>query len=292
MKKKSTLAHLLLRQGYCVAQGLLEETLIARLQHDSQSIVSNVSPSHRERNKSQGSLINLSDYPEYAEIIGAQALADLFTTLAFPNPVFSSGYLISKPPHSPALFWHQDWWGWDDPFSYTPTIAQVFIMIYLSKTTPSNGCLRAIPSSHRHQHHLHAATAAHAESLSAVENPDDPLYQSVAEAVAVPVEPGDVVVGDARLLHGSYPNNSDTERTLLTLWYHPNFSALPAGMQARIQEIFLRRGVDTDPDAAEQKIMSQWPVEQRQKIAHLFPNYRGTVEPHAWNREPDLALLA
>ena len=291
MDKYSGLIQSLVKRGYCVARGALDAKTIDYLQRFSQGIVGTISADHRRQNKSQGSLINLSDYPDYAAIIGHQALADLFAKLAFANPVFSSGYLISKPPHSPALFWHQDWWGWDDELSYTAVIAQVFIMIYLTETTPENGCLRVIPGSHRRPHSLHDATAAHAQSLSEVEDPADPLYHSVADEIAVVVEPGDVVIGDARILHGAYANNSDSERMLLTLWYHPDFLTLPVGMQARIQEIFLRRGVDTDPATEDRLIMSEWPLEQRQMIEHLFPNLEIAAQPHAWNRQPDFDAM-
>ncbi|MEC8595240.1 MAG: phytanoyl-CoA dioxygenase family protein [SAR324 cluster bacterium] len=56
---------------------------------------------------------------------------------------------ISKPPKSPALFWHQDWWDWNEPSSFTYQMAQVFVMIYLKDTTPQNGCLRVIPGSNK-----------------------------------------------------------------------------------------------------------------------------------------------
>ena len=277
--------------GYCVARGVLDQGIIGDLQRWSETIIGTVSQAHRQQNKSQGSLINLADYPEFSALIGHPGLAGLFTALQFANPVFSSGYIISKPAHSPALFWHQDWWGWDDALSYTDTLAQVFFMIYLTATTPHNGCLRVIPGSHRRWHAVHQASTAHSDALSRVDNLDDPLYQSSAEEAAVMVEPGDVVVGDARLLHGSYPNRSTAERPLLTLWYHPDFARLPAGMQARIQEIFRRRGVDTDPEGKNRRLISDWPAEQRRRIAHLLPDYQGRERPHAWNRTPQAARL-
>ena len=38
--------------------------------------------------------------------------------LGFDEPKWASGYIIGQPPHSPLLYRHQDWWGWDDPSSY------------------------------------------------------------------------------------------------------------------------------------------------------------------------------
>jgi hypothetical protein len=35
-----------------------------------------------------------------------------------------SGYVSVKEPHSPPLWWHQDWWCWDHPATYQPTAPQ------------------------------------------------------------------------------------------------------------------------------------------------------------------------
>ena len=155
-------------------------------------------------------------------MIGHPVLREIFSQLGFTDPRFSSGYIISKPSFSPALFWHQDWWGWDHPVSYTKEIMQVFVMIYLQDTYPENGCLRVIPGSHRIQHTLHESVNAHTEAVSRVENPKDSIYLSATDEFKVNVNIGDVIIGDSRLIHGSYPNLSYEERTLITLWYHPN----------------------------------------------------------------------
>ncbi len=283
----------LANEGYCVIEQVLSAELINTLRQSSSEALQTLDQQHRQSNRSQGSLINLSDYPAFADVIGNSALQSVFEQLHMRNTVFSSGYIISKPANSPPLFWHQDWWGWDDSISYTDTLAQFFVMIYLTDTTAENGCLRVIPASHRRRHAMHktieSRAAAHAEDLSRVSNPEDPLYQSFSYQVNVPVRAGDVVIGDARLLHGAHGNQTRDERTLLTLWYHPEFEQLPTGMQARIQQIFDRKGVDTDPDSG--MVITEWPMQQLNKVAHLLPNYTGTAKPHEWNREPQLERL-
>ena len=47
----------------------------------------------------------------------------------------------------------------------------------------------------------------------------DPAGTETAAAVDVCVQPGDVVLGDARLLHAAHPNCSAERRTGITLWY-------------------------------------------------------------------------
>ena len=228
----------------------------------------------------------IADYPDFGMLIGNEELKEIFRKLGFDDTRFSSGYIISKPNNSPALFWHQDWWGWDHPLSYTNQIAQVFVMIYLQDTNPQNGCLRVIPRSHRSYHALHSNQKAHTESASRVEDPNDSIYNSLSEEVPVPVKCGDVIVGDARLIHGSFPNQSEDERTLITLWYHPHYNMLPGAMQSRICEIFNRKGVDTDPDGEESMTLLKWPERFRQPIEALFPSCPEDAEPYPWCRIP------
>ena len=277
----------LCEDGYCVIEQVLDDALLGDVSRLSERALSATSSEHRTQNRSQGSLINIADYPGYASLIGNAKAREVFQRLSFADPRFSSGYLISKPPSGPALFWHQDWWGWDDPISYTEEIAQVFFMYYLTDTTLENGCLRVLSGSHRRRHALHDADAAHGESLSRVDDPDDPLYGSIDDEVPVSVKAGDLVIGDARLLHSAYANRSAEERSLITLWFHPNYRGLLAGMRARIRQIFDRQGVDTDPGCGELMTLDGWPEASRQQLADLFPPRGPDVEPHAWNRVPD-----
>jgi ectoine hydroxylase-related dioxygenase (phytanoyl-CoA dioxygenase family) len=38
---------------------------------------------------------------------------------------------------------------------------------------------------------------------------------------------GDVVIGDSRMLHSTHANQSDQRRTVLTIWYWPDYDDLP-----------------------------------------------------------------
>lgn len=282
----SQLAHDLHRNGFAVAPGLLPPDLIAHLQAESARILPTIDRDHRERNRSQGSLVQLADHPGYAPLIGAAELRAAFAGMGFRDTRFTSGYLISKPPRSPALFWHQDWWGWDEPLSYTETIAQMFVMVYLTDTSPANGCLRAIPGSHRRSHPLHKAIKAHDESLSRVADPDHPLYQMHADAVPIAVRAGDVVFGDARLIHSAFPNDSGSDRSLLTLWYHPNLASLPAAMRATIRNVYDRCEGDTDPAGPNPMTPGDWPEAALRLVRDLLPPAVDGVTPHPWNRMP------
>jgi len=277
----------LINDGYCVIERVFDDHAMDDARAISAQALDEVSNDHRARNRSQGSLIHLADYPGYARIIGHAALRRAFADLGFADPRYSSGYLISKPPGGPPLFWHQDWWGWDDDISYGPAVAQAFLMIYLTDTTIENGCLRVIPGGHRRPHKLHEAVEAHGEALSRAENPDDPLFGPMQDEVPVPVRAGDLVVGDARLLHAAHANRSGEERGLLTLWYHPNFAELPAGMRTRIRQMYDRQGVDTDQGSDRLMTLDDWPAEARGPIADLLIPGNQAAPPHNWNRVPN-----
>jgi hypothetical protein len=40
-----------------------------------------------------------------AELVAAPGALRALEVLGYDNPKWASGYVISKPPHSPALFW-------------------------------------------------------------------------------------------------------------------------------------------------------------------------------------------
>ena len=274
------------KNGFCVFEKLFSSIDLEKIVRTSVKALETLTPDQREKYKSQGSLVQLADYPEFSDLICHQKLIDMFMKLGFSDTRFSSGYIISKPPKGPALFWHQDWWGWENSISYSDNVAQLFVMIYLQDTTKKNGCLRVVPGSHRNPHFLHDNDKVHTESISKVEDSQDPLYLSVEEEEPVMVQFGDVVVGDARLLHGTFPNQTDDERTLITLWFHPNYKSLPGSIQARIREIFLRKEVDTDPDGANAMSLYDWPQKNRALVEPLFPLCPDNVEPETWNRQP------
>lgn len=87
---------------------------------------------------------------------------------------------------------------------------------------------------------------------------------------------GDLVIGDARLLHGAYPNQSEERRAVITLWYHPNFDASPERIQAHLSQ--------------KQSRVAQWLEAAQQLVQPLVPTYTGPEEPLAWNRTPGVAL--
>ncbi len=244
----------------------------------------------RDAVKSNGSLIHLADNPEYADVIASPALLERLRLCGATDPRFTGGFLISKPGGGPPLFWHQDWWGWDDDSAYQPRGHQWFAMIYLTDTSIENGCLRLIPGSHRRDHPLHHLDTAHSEGMQAFKDPSNPAYADHPDQVAVPVRAGDVLIGDARLIHGAFANRTGEERPLLTLWFMPHWSSMPPEMRALAYKGFMR-GDDIPASAAHPRTFLDWPEPLKQRIAQLLPPDDGGVPPLRWNRIPDFARL-
>ena len=66
----------------------------------------------------------------------------------------------------------------------------------------------------------------------------------------VPVKAGDLVIGDARLLHAAHANKSHARRTNITLWYYPDFANLPEPIQAFLaseEKAWLRSWYESGP---------------------------------------------
>ena len=258
----------LLDDGFCVFENVLDAGMLEQLRHMTERVLETLSSEDRARQITTGSMMPIVSDPFFAEIIAwPKALAAL-AALGFASPTFSDGYIISKPPHSPRLFWHYDWFAWEDPRSHEPVPPQVFLMYYLTDTRPENGCLRVIPGSHRTHNPLHdVIDAPHSKELAEGEHLDRVEFSRRPDEVDVPIKAGDLLLGDARLLHATHANNSDEGRTLLTLWYQPDLKSLPERMQAQMA-------------AKAQRIPDSWPPEARQRVEPLWARYEGSAAPY------------
>lgn len=128
--------------------------------------------------------------------------------------------VLSKPPHAPPLYWHQDFMNWNSPSAATPWPTKVFFSTYLTDTSVINGCLRVIPGTHRRRIDLHDMIPdAHGDDAQALESFDDPAFMDHPDAIDLPMRPGDLLVADARLLHATHPNTTEARRTLILGWH-------------------------------------------------------------------------
>jgi len=280
LKTQSPLAEQLGRQlikdGYCHVPEVAPPDLIEHIRKKSDAWADNLPKEEKERRRHQGSLISVYDHEEMLPLITLPAALDVLADLGYPDPRFYSGYIISKPPEvAPPLFWHQDGILWTEPISYTDTPHQFFLMYYLVDTHRENGCLRVIPGSHRNRHRLHALPPAHTDDIQSADE-HHPALQEDPDEVDVPVRAGDLVIGDARLLHSAHPNRSTRRRTVITLWFCPTFPDMSESTQA-----FYSKYREKPPS---------WSDEAWRTLAPLRCAYEGTASPPESHRIPDERL--
>jgi len=218
-----------LEQGYAVAPGVLAPDLLAELRDHCEQRLGSASAEHFGAFRFHGSMLPLDPLGEspVRRLVANREIRAALRQLGFDAPKWLSAYLISKPPRSPSLWWHQDWWAWGSRVSWEPWPAQLFAMYYLRDVEAEDGALRVIPGSHRRRHPLHdMLPSAHGGEIDRAPE-DGPAHAHQPGEETVAVRAGDAVVGDARILHATHPNRSDRRRTCLTVWYLPRFAQLP-----------------------------------------------------------------
>lgn len=130
----------------------------------------------------------------------AQRIASLYETgilhelaQAIIGPSRPTAYaMVTKVPGAAGVPWHRD-------RATVENSAIINLSIYLDKSTEENGCLEVVPGSHRLPGYV-----------------DVEATRAQGPVVAVPAEPGDIVVHDVRLVHGSGDNeNGPVRRSII-----------------------------------------------------------------------------
>lgn len=259
-------------QGFTVFPNVLSAEMRGRLCQVTDRKVDARDTEAKEATRAQGSLLWTNRDPLFAELVTLPRAMAALRALGFDAPTFSDGYIIAKEPHGPRLFWHYDWFAWEDVRSFEMPPPQVFVMYYLTDTRRENGCLRVIPGSHLRENPLHTVLAnPHGKELSAASDLTRPEFGDRPDEVDVPVQAGDMIVGDARLLHAAHENRTDERRTLITLWYQPDLARLPERMQAQMA-------------AKCHPIPDDWPAEARAAMDAVLANRRYTGDAMPYER--------
>lgn len=261
-----------LQDGYCIVRNVLDNELLDAIRKASERLVASQSEEEKRKQRSTGSMISVVKDETFARLIAWPKALNALRELGCPDPKYASGYVISKPPKSPRLFWHYDYAIWHEPGSFEPMPKQIFLMYYLVDTTAANGCLRVIPGSHVRDNPLHGMLEeAHTQSLLQAADLSSPAFSTRPDEVDVPVRAGDLVIGDSRLLHASHANESDQHRTVITLWYLPDSAGLSE--EARASYYRLR---DVAGDG--------WSDASRALLESVLVSYEGDVAPMRWDR--------
>ena len=285
MREATRYRRQLIEDGFCRIPDVAPDELIVRTRQVADRVMEQAEAGADRAKLIQHTSIELWKMPELAPLIGLPAALEVLAALGYPHPRYYTGFCISKWPETgPALYWHQDGIFWDQAISYTEVPHQFFLMYYLVDTNRTNGCLRVIPGSHRKRHRLHALPPRDKEVVQRAEaEAGHPALSPDPDEVDVPVQAGDLVIGDSRLLHSAHPNRSHRRRTVIVLWFCPTYHQLPAGMQAT----YARNQTHVTPYDSPAGRPNHWSAAQWAWVEPLLTDYAGDAAPLPQTRVPD-----
>jgi hypothetical protein len=142
------------------------------------------------------------------------------TIVGQPVVAANDSLVVKMPGAGAAVPWHRDPSGETLLAERGDASSDFTCDIYLDRSTVANGCVWALPGSHR----TGGPTA-----------PDDPLDFDVPGAVPLEAEPGDLLLHSTGVLHGSPTNTSSSMRRTLYLHYRPP-AELTGGFWQRPQD--------------------------------------------------------
>ena len=146
--------------------------------------------------------------PAVKRVFTSPKMLDCMEDIMGPNLYYHSSKVMFKPPRggSPKP-WHQDAAYWK---SYEPN--QVTVWIAIDDATEENGCVWAIPGSHRLGRIPHVQ-----QELQVPESKID-----LTKAAPVPVPAGGLLIFHSLVLHMSKANTSDKPRCAIICDYDPS----------------------------------------------------------------------
>lgn len=150
--------------------------------------------------------------PNLWRVVHDRRLVDVVADLLGPDLLCWGASFFAKGAEDPAIVtWHQDvtYWGLDKPDAVTVWLA-------FTASGPDNGGLQVIPGSHREQHRHRDARQPH-NMLPLDEEVDLDLTDRTV--VDVVLNPGQMSIHHARLIHGSPANRSGTKRIGFAIRY-------------------------------------------------------------------------
>ena len=248
----------LLDDGFCVIPGVLRGDLLDRTRRFSDEFLDTHDVDHRYRY--QGSDFHIMAEAAWAkdqdasryhapivdELLNLPAAVGACDRLGLESMTSAGSIiLLSKPPHGPPLYWHQDATYWNHPKSALPWPSRVFLSYYLVDTTRQNGCLRIIPGTHRKRTELHDLLPdAHSPEMQRADETHLAFTEQPGE-IDIPCKAGDLVIADGRVLHAAWPNSTDTRRTLVLEWWDLfPFPSVPSWWEGEVPA-----EVNADPNA-------------------------------------------
>jgi ectoine hydroxylase-related dioxygenase (phytanoyl-CoA dioxygenase family) len=220
--------------GFALLGAFVDKTELEELQLLVKSTLT--APTHSACTRPHNTLVPLRwNDPTVSFLLGSEHRVQvLIDALHADDLKWISGYVSVKEPHTPPLWWHQDWWCWDHPATYQPAALQIALLCYLADTTIENGALRVLPGSHLKSTTIHGVLPE-AHGVAAEElDLEHAAFRDLPDQVTVCLRAGDAVVIDYRLLHGTHGNRRDSRRDCIVLSFTPCWKTLPTDIKAHL----------------------------------------------------------
>lgn len=153
-------------------------------------------------------------FPWLCDMARNPAIVAAVRSLLGPDVLLFGASCFAKNAHDPRFVsWHQDsaYYGLDPH-------EEVTVWVALSRADSRSGCLKVLPGSHLGPDRVHDETYDAANLLSRGQSLRD---IDEAQAVEMPLEPGQFSIHHERTAHGSGPNLSDDRRVGVAFFYMP-----------------------------------------------------------------------
>jgi chlorinating enzyme len=165
------------------------------------TIPSRYSLPQRSRHLDSRTVFSLSSSP---------AIRGRMASMFGPDLMLWATHVFDKPParpgHAEEFPWHQDWYAW----RLEPMVT-VSAWLALTPSTRENGCLEVIPGSHqRPLPFVRTSDARYSIGFGGMRA--DPACFSEADGIELPMEAGQFILFNERLLHHSNPNRTAERR--------------------------------------------------------------------------------
>jgi ectoine hydroxylase-related dioxygenase (phytanoyl-CoA dioxygenase family) len=154
-------------------------------------------------------------FPWVDRLVHDEKILDAVEDLLGPDILCWTTNFFIKEPRSPGFVsWHQDaaYWGLEPDDVVTAWVA-------LSHSNDASGCMKVIPGTHRESHIPHVDTFDENNLLT--RGQEIAVEVDEAQAVRLPLRPGEFSLHHIKLVHGSAPNRSDDRRIGLAIRYIP-----------------------------------------------------------------------
>lgn len=229
--RKGKQAHAFVDEGFVVLPGLLTGESLRRAKAAADGAVT--SPAGISCERPNNTLVPLRWDDELVNIVLA-GHTRIAQAISAKDLRWISGYVSVKEPHSPPLWWHQDWWAWDHGVTFKREAPQVALLCYLSDTTQSTGALRVLPGSHSASTPLHRILPeAHSDESTGLDL-HHPAMVDQPNQVTLELRAGDAVITDYRLLHGTHAHAADHRRDCVILNFAPDWNTLPTDIRGHL----------------------------------------------------------